>query len=237
MAKIRIRKTKPKAKAKPKESASPTSKLAFSTDAEKATCAGEHIAAMTGSPSWTLATDVQSASNTWGTVTASLATNEALINTTREALAAAYDVQVGLRIKWVAARRHVLSAVGVFCGGSSALIEGLGFDVLTHTVLDIAVPSSIFTTPGVNPGEVDASWDESVNRHGFMLQHASESDQRGDVLAVHPLHDGDLHARRAGLGGHGVLPRRGHRSLAAHAPDGVEPVDRRDGTLTGRSSS
>jgi hypothetical protein len=36
------------------------------------------------------------------------------------------------------------------------------------------VPASIVTTPGLAVGEVDTSWDDSVNRHGFMVQHASD---------------------------------------------------------------
>jgi len=173
-SRVKIAKTKTKTKAKPAERATPTSKVVYTTDAEKVTCADGHISSMKASPSWATATDVQASATAWATVTASLTANDVVITGLREQLTDAVGVQVTLRGKWLAARKHVLSTVGVFCAGSVELIEGLGFEVLTHAVQEITALTSIVTTPGSSAGEVDASWDETVNRHGFMLQHASD---------------------------------------------------------------
>jgi hypothetical protein len=175
---IRLKQTKPR-KPKPKKEqtqhAKPTSKKPFNTDDEKITCEHEHVDALKASSHWATATDVQSAASAWGATTDQLDTNAKLITKLHGDLAAATTVQTALRIKWLSGRTHTISAVRAFAGGDPTIIADMGFTVLTRAApgSEITAPTGIVTSPGTISGEALFAWDEGANRHGFVVQHAT----------------------------------------------------------------
>jgi hypothetical protein len=177
MSKIRIKQTKPK-KAKPKETvehAVATSKKPYDTDEEKISCERSHMEALKGCSHWAAATDVQSAANAWDATTTAMETNNSAIGKLRSDLSAAVTLQVSLRNKWTAGRKHTISAVNAFGGGDATILTDMGFDLLTHTSagLEIGTPTGIVTSPGESQGEINLAWELGGNRHGFMVQHTT----------------------------------------------------------------
>jgi hypothetical protein len=178
MAKLKVKSPKPKAKPKAvaADHAVATSKKPTTTDAEKIETCNDLTTTMKASPNWAKATDVQNAANGWLATNALLAANVTLIGSLREQLFEAVGASRGLRVAWTAGRKHTLAAVNVFCAGSASMIEQFGCDELVKSAVggEIVVPTDIVTSPGVNLGEMDLAWDEGLDRHGFMVQYASD---------------------------------------------------------------
>jgi hypothetical protein len=176
--KIRIKQPKPKkasAKKEQAQHAKPTSKKPFQTDDEKITGQREHMDALKASSHWATATDVQSAASAWAATTDQMDTNGKQIAKLHSDLATATSLQTTLRMKWLSGRKHTITSVGVFASGDPTIITDLAFTVLTRAAVgsEITVPTGIVTSPGTVQGEVLFAWDEGSNRHGFMVQHAT----------------------------------------------------------------
>jgi len=167
-------KTKPKAK--PVERATPVIKKAKSTDATKVEVTRSQTVSMKASPDWanTPAT-VQTATVGWNATADELEANAKTIGQLKDQLATAEAKQRTLRRKWGDATRQVLGSIAVYCDGSTDMVHGFGFEVLTRQGLGpLAPPTALTTTSGPQPGEATVKWSRGNAHHGFVVQHATD---------------------------------------------------------------
>lgn len=130
---------------------------------------------MAQSTNWVAATGVQTTVNTWSGVAVSIGANATVISGLRAQLAVAEAKQEGLRRDWTAARRQMLSAVTVFCGGSADKVTGFSLDVVSYSRIGaLAAPTELAVNPGPVAGEVASKWARGLATHGFLVQHATD---------------------------------------------------------------
>ena len=145
------------------------------TDPLRVAVTHEITQAMPQSPSWSTATDVQSAVKTWGAGADALDANAKVIANLRAQLKAAEAQQEGLRRDWLASKKQVLATVTVFCGGSADTVKGFNLDVVTRAPLGpLPAPANLAVNPGKVQGEVVAKWATGIATHGFVVQHATD---------------------------------------------------------------
>lgn len=165
-----------KPKAKPVERATPIIKKAKGTDAAKAEVTRSSTVSMKASPDWANApAAVQSATVGWNTAADDLEANAKNIVQLKDQLATAEAKQRSLRRKWNDATRQILGAIAVFCDGSTDMVHGFGFEVLTrHALGPLSPPSALTTQSGPEPGEATVKWARDSAHHGFLVQHATD---------------------------------------------------------------
>jgi hypothetical protein len=145
------------------------------TDALKVSVTGTLAEAMSKSPEWGAATDVQSAVQTWSASAGLIAQNAQTIAGLRAQLAQAEATQRSLRRGWLAGRRQVLSSVTVFCEGSADRVKAFHLDVYQNGRLGLLdAPEEVHVDPGALSGEVEATWLKGIAGHGFLVQHATD---------------------------------------------------------------
>jgi hypothetical protein len=81
----------------------------------------------------------------------------------------------------------VTSAVTVYCGGSADKVKGFSLDVVNRGRLGILpAPEGLSVNPGVEPGEVVATWPKGIYGHGFVVQHATDPSNPATVSGSIP---------------------------------------------------
>jgi len=145
------------------------------TDALKVSVTHALGQAMSQSPDWAAATDVQGHVTKWTQDADALDANVTAIAGLRAQLYAAEDKQLGLRRNWLASKAQVVASVTLFCGGSAAKVKGFNLDVVSHGKLGpLGAPGDLTVNPGTVLGEVVAKWSKGLARHGFLVQHATD---------------------------------------------------------------
>jgi hypothetical protein len=118
---------------------------------------------------------VQTATIGWNAVADQLDANATNLLQLRDQLATAEAKQRTLRRKWSDATRQILSAIAVYCDGSTDMVHGFGFGVLTHRLLgSLLAPTNLTTSSGPNPGQATVKWARGTAHHGFLVQHATD---------------------------------------------------------------
>ncbi len=174
-------------KTEPIDKATATIKKSTTTDALKVSVTSSVAAAMAQSTNWVAATGVQTTVNTWSGVAVSIGANATVISGLRAQLAVAEAKQEGLRRDWTAARRQMLSAVTVFCGGSADKVTGFSLDVVSYSRIGaLAAPTELAVNPGPVAGEVASKWARGLATHGFLVQHATDPTNAATVSRPSP---------------------------------------------------
>ena len=207
------------------------------TDVEKVQLAETTTTTMQASPNWAAATDVQAAVKNWTKSGSDLDANATTIAQLEDQIKTAMSKQRTFRRTWAVAYGQVLSTLNVFCNGSAAMVKSFGVD--TRAIGQVVTPSAVeglTVNTGKLPGEVIAEWPKGDARHGFVLQHATESGERRDVLGVHPVHEDEVHARRLAVGIQRVLPNRAGGSDVGVGDRPLVRVDGRHREVTGTAS-
>ncbi len=165
-----------KGKAKPVDRAEPTIKNATGTDAQKVDVAHSTAASMAKSPLWASSLDVQAAAKAWNQSADDIDSNAKVIVDLRNQLKAAESKQQGLRRSYRACKRQVLSTVSLVCAGSADDVKGFGLDVITRATASVlAAVEGLTAASGKAVGEATATWLRGLARHGFLVQHATNT--------------------------------------------------------------
>jgi hypothetical protein len=171
--------------------ATATFRKPYATDDDKITACTDQTTAMTASPDWANASDLQKASAAWVATTTSMKTTSASIDGLRAQIAQLVVQLNTLRGTWIGNRKATISALSLYCNGSAKMIEGFGADIFTHTVGGaILVPGGLSTMPGLNAGTVDFMFDDTVNRYGFVVQFATNTADPTTFSPQIPCHQG-----------------------------------------------
>jgi hypothetical protein len=171
----------------PVDHAVATIKKPVGTDALKVSTTHTLGQAMSQSPDWAAATDVQTAVKVWTGSADAIDANAKVIDGLRAQLKAAEGKQPALRRDWLAAKRQVLSTVTVFCGGSADKVKGFTLDVTTRARIGLLdAPIDLAVSPGKVPGEVVAAWAKGIAKHGFLVQHATDPTNAATISTPTP---------------------------------------------------
>jgi hypothetical protein len=164
-----------------------TIRRATNTDALKTSVTHSLSQAMSQSPDWPAATDVQTAVKVWSTGADAIDANAKVIAGLRAQLTAAEAKQSGLRRDWFAAKKQVVSTVTVFCGGSADKVKGFTLDVVTRTAIGpLAAPIDVTVNPGTALGDVVSKWTKGLATHGFVVQHATDPSNAATISGSTP---------------------------------------------------
>jgi len=211
-----------KSRAKPEDRAEPTLKQATNTDAEKVNVAYATAASMAKSPLWPTATDVQSAAKAWTVSADDLGANAKIIADLRNQLKAAEAKQLQLRRKYRSCRKQVLSSVAVVCAGSASDVTGFSLDVITRTAAKpLDAMTGITTQPGANIGDATAKWLRGLARHGFIVQHATDTANAATYSPAIPCTHVTYTVKNAGASGSTVYLRVA--AVDPTSPTGMSP--------------
>jgi len=132
---------------------------------------------MQGSALWTANPALQAAATTWSAAADVLDANAKVIVDLRGKLAAAMATQRAGRRNWTDATKHILANVAMVTQGSADQVNDLGFDVLTQSKRGTlqGAPTGIISGSSKVPGEAIVKWDRGGAKHGFLVQHATNS--------------------------------------------------------------
>ena len=154
------------------------------TDALKVSVTETLAEAMSQSPDWPAATDVQSAVKSWTASAGDIDATGQTIAGLRAQLAVAESKLRGLRRDWLSARRQVCTSVTVYARGSADKVKGFNLDVYTNGRLGLLpAPADLAVDPGLLSGEVEATWSKGIAGHGFLVQHATDPTNAATVSA------------------------------------------------------
>lgn len=146
------------------------------TDFHKVSVARDVVSLAQKHPGWATAAELQTASATWTKAADSLEANAKEMLQLKSALRAAAAKQRSFRRDWRAAKKQVLGAVDVLSAGSADDLKAFGFGVRSRAPnpKPVTVPAEVAAIPGKGIGEVLFSWSRAGNRHGFVVQTASD---------------------------------------------------------------
>lgn len=168
----------------PVDRAEATIKRSTRTDGEKVSVTHEIAQAMPSSPLWANAAALQAAVKAWDGTATSIDAQAKVVAGLRVQLKNAMATLASLRRDWQAAKATVLSNATVVGGGSADDVKGLSLDVMSHARLGaLSAPAGLAVAPGKVPGDITASWERGVARHGFLVQHASDPNAPATISA------------------------------------------------------
>ena len=157
------------------------------TDVEKVVVARDIVATAKKNPGWATAKDLQAAAAVWSQSADDIEANAAIVITRKSDLRTAEAKQLSLRRVWVSAKKQVMGTVDVLCAGSGDEIKAYGLDVRARVSLGpLAVPEDLATKPGKAQGQVRFSWAKGFCRHGFLVQHATDTANVATYSSVIP---------------------------------------------------
>ena len=92
--------------------------------------------------------------------------------------------EVTLARRWGIRRQGVLQAVNVFCDGSKEKVQAFNLGVATRTKLPPAVvPTNLHQAKTRKPTTLVVAWDKTTQRHGYMVQHATNPNDAATYAA------------------------------------------------------
>jgi len=174
-------------KAKPVDRAKPVIRRSRSTDTAKVAVTRTTVSVMQGSPAWANAPAIQTAATAWTTAADAVETNAKILADLRMKLVTVTAEQRGLRRDWNVATQHVLATVAMHTQGSADQIHAYGFDVLARAgSVTVETPADLVTSLGKATGEVAFRWARGSARHGFLVQHATDTANAATVSSAVP---------------------------------------------------
>ena len=154
----------------------PTIRQPKERDADKVALTTQLHQSVTASPDWAQATAVQTALASLDGDAQKIAAILAQIDGLRGQLATALTQLVGVRRDWGTSLKHLLGTVQVYSKGSVDVVKGFGFEVRSASALGpLPTPTNLVLSKGKAIGAVTAKWDRGMGRHGFVVQHATDS--------------------------------------------------------------
>ena len=154
----------------------PTIRQPKERDADKVALTTQLHQSVMASPDWAQATAVQTALAGLDGEAQKIAAILAQIDGLRGQLATALTQLVGVRRDWGASLKHLLGTIQVYSKGSVDVVKGFGFEVRSASALGpLPAPTNLVLTKGKAIGAVTAKWDKGLGRHGFVVQHATDS--------------------------------------------------------------